>query len=425
MRILLVQSPVGRRELPIYPLGLAYLAGQLEHHLVEALDLSLHHGAGPEATLRGSINLFRPDVVAVSLRNIDDSAYPRTHSYMPFFAGLLDVLADWKGTVVAGGTGFSLYPDRILADHPRIDYGIPGEAEEILPLLLEHIETGGRGGAEGWDGSRLLPWGQVDLARIGPPAYDLVDPAPYADHGGIGVQSRRGCPLGCTYCTYGYLGGRAVRTRKVADVISDLEQLRSLGAWRFQFVDSIFNYPHDYFVELTEAIARADTGLRWGAWIDDTVTSGDLDLMVEAGAERVDFSPDAITERGLRMLGKRSHSGSLFPAVSMARARDLTVSVNFFNGNPGEGLGALLAKLLFMLRARLTLGWSRTYVNIGTIRVYAHSPLADRMATSGKVGRECDFYDPVFVRSRGPADWIYRLFMLVRRLRSRARAGLG
>lgn len=410
MRVLLLQSPTGRAEPRIYPLGLAYLAGALGDHRVEALDLAAE--AEPKAVLDGSLRSFRPDVVAVSLRNIDDSAYPRTHSYVRPFARLVGWLEEFEGTVIAGGAGFSIYSARILRDHPRIDIGVVGEAEAVLPGLLRRLEHGES------PPRRLVRGERRPLDRLPRPRYDVVDLSPYSMDYAVGVQSRRGCPFGCRYCTYGYLGGRRFRMRPTEAVVEDIAELQRLGIGSFSFVDSVFNHPRDYMVELVGKLESRGCGLRWSAWLDTDVEEKDLRLMARAGCDKVDFSPDALTGRGLRLLGKRGGFGETVRAARLARSLGMFTTINLFAGNPGEeGAGKLILKLLFMVWARLLLGPRSTVVHIGTIRVYAHSPMADEMVASGRVSKDCDFYRPVFHRSRGAADLLYRFFQRVRSLR--------
>jgi radical SAM superfamily enzyme YgiQ (UPF0313 family) len=415
MRVLLLQSPTGRKEPEIFPLGLAFLAGQLEGHRVRALDLAAE--GCPEGALREGLESFRPEVVAVSLRNIDDSAYPVTHSYVAPFGRLMGWLEDYGGTVLVGGTGFSIYPGRILEEHPRIDLGVAGEAEAALPRILDLMEKGElsarlREGSRLWDGRRSR------LEGISPPRYDILDLSLYPRRYSVGVQSRRGCPFGCRYCTYGYLGGRSFRMRPVEDVVADVRRLGELGLESFSFVDSVFNHPAGYMRRLLRVLEEVGPGLRWSAWLDTDVSYRDMELMRRAGCDKVDFSPDALTRRGLRLLGKRGSFRETLGAVRRARELGMMVTVNLFQGNPGEeGLASLLAKLAFMIWARAWLGWSRTVVHIGTIRVYAHSPMAEDMARSGRVPGGCDFYRPVFRRSPGPADLLYRLFQWLRRRR--------
>lgn len=413
MKILLVQSPTGRPEAPIFPLGLGFIAGQLPHHELKGLDLSFSEDY--TASLIDAIESFMPEVIAVSLRNIDDSSYPVTYSYVNPFSEIMDVLESWEGIVITGGTGFSIYPEIIMERFLRIDYGIPGEGETTFPELIEYLETGRS--IEGWSGGRMLPSKRADLNRLSSPDYRFIDISRYTVPDSIGIQSRRGCAFKCSYCTYSYLSGSCFRERPVEQVINDIRELEKLGVSRFQFVDSVFNVPEDYFEELLSALEKSDCGITWSAWLDQNVTPSQLERMKAAGAVKVDFSPDAITDTGLTELAKRGKAADLLPVVISARKAGLHVGVNFFNGNPGEGFWAFLRKICFMLRVRLTLGWKLTFVNIGTIRVYAHSPLAGYMKKNGMVDEDCTFFEPVFYRSRGPGDWLYRMFQKVRRLR--------
>ncbi len=413
MRILLVQAPTGRPEAPIYPIGLAFIAGQLSRHELMGLDLSLSNNY--RVPLTNAIESFCPEIIAVSLRNIDDSSYPVTYSYIKPFSELMDVLESWEGIVISGGTGFSIYPEIILERFPRIDYGIPGEGERTLPELIDHLEKGSS--IEGWSGGRMLPWKQADLGSLSPPDYRFIDISLYTIPDSIGIQSRRGCAFNCSYCTYSYLSGSSFRCRSVDKVIRDVRELEDLGVSRFSFVDSVFNAPENYFEELLSALEESECGISWSAWLDQNVTLSQLVRMKTAGAVKVDFSPDAITDKGLKKLAKRGRAADLLPIVTSARSVGLQVGINFFSSNPGEGFLAFLRKIWFMLRVRSTLGWKSTFVNIGTIRVYAHSPLAGYMKRTGSVDEDCTFFEPVFYRSRGPGDWLYRLFQRVRRLK--------
>lgn len=407
MRVLLVQSPSGRPEPPVFPLGLAFLAGQLEGHKVSAVDLS--SGGTASEVLAGVLEGTKPEAVALSLRNIDDSSYPVTWSYLEQLDPVIRVLEGWKGPLLVGGPGFTINAGQIMERYRRIDAGVAGEGEEILPGLL--------GEASSIPGSRILHRPPApDLSRILPPDYSILPLGPYEPHYGIGVQSRRGCAFGCTYCTYAFLGGRGFRCRPPEAVIGDVMQLRSMGCRRFQFVDSVFDAPVDFFRTLVAGLASVP-GVEWGAWVDAGIERRDLEAMAQAGCRKVDFSPDAITASGMRRLGKRGDFGSIVSAVRAARAAGMDVGVNFFNGNPGEGLAALVGKFAFMAVSRLLLGFRHTTVNIGTIRVYRGSRLAEEMKEKGIVDSGCDFLDPVFLPASGLADILFRGYQAIRRSR--------
>jgi radical SAM superfamily enzyme YgiQ (UPF0313 family) len=407
MKVLLIQSPTGRRETPIYPLGLAFLSSHLKAsgHECRGLDLSLSRNCREDLQL--SLRTHSPNVAAVSLRNIDDSSWPVTWSYLDAFGDIMEGLSGFSGSVVVGGPGFSIYSERILSMWPRIDYGIAGEGEFALPALIEAI------GEDVPPPCRLLSPPKPSTHELLNPDYTLFPVADYSGKGAIGVQSRRGCPFGCRYCTYGHIGGREWRNRPVRSVAADVAELARLGVKTFMFVDSVFDHPIEFARELTRAVGKSRAGLEWGAWLSDTAPPDFLALLSENGCRWVDFSPDAITKKGLRLLGKPGNGRSLYSVVRNARREGLSVGVNFFNGNPGEGFAALLQKLCFMVRARVFLGFRNTFVNIGTIRIYPGSPMALDLPAG------TDLLEPVFHAPRGMSAILFRFLAWIRRKRHR------
>ncbi|MFO7626392.1 MAG: radical SAM protein [Candidatus Fermentibacteraceae bacterium] len=407
MKVLLIQSPTGRRETPIYPLGLAFLSSHLKAsgHECRGIDLSLSLNCRED--LRQLLRTYSPETAAVSLRNIDDSSWPVTWSYLDAFKEIMEELSDFSGSVIVGGPGFSIYAERILSLWPRIDFGIAGEGELVFPELIGAIGKGDP------PPGRLLTPAKPSTDELLNPDYTLFPVADYPGKGAIGVQSRRGCPFGCRYCTYGHIGGTVWRNRPVNAVAADVAELGRLGVKTFMFVDSVFDHPVPFARELTRAVGESRAGLEWGAWLSDGVPPDFLTLLWENGCRWVDFSPDAITKRGLRLLGKPVNGCSLYSVVRNARRAGLSVGVNFFNGNPGEGFPALLHKLFFMIRARVFLGFRSTFVNIGTIRIYPGSPMARDLPPT------TDLLEPVFHAPRGLSAVFFRFFTWIRRKRHR------
>ncbi len=406
MRVLLVQSPVGRREAPIYPIGLAWLAGALSAHDCSGIDLSLEEL--PDEALKTKLESFKPDVVAVSVRNIDDSSYPVTHWYLDSFGEIMDVLNNWKGTVIAGGAGFSIYPEKIMELWPGIDIAVIGEGELALPLILDHL-----------NGAPEPPWLHEGIAKPPRPAlegrhlpdYSIFPAADYPGKGSVGVQTRRGCVFNCAYCTYKSLSGNGFRMRTIEHVLRDIKEIAKQGFDSFMFVDSVFDHPRDYYTQLVTAISDAENVPAWGAWLSESVPLESLENLYKAGCRWVDFSPDVITEKGWKLMGKGGSLKRLWPAVKQARRVGLTVGVNFFSASPGENFFALVQKFFFMAKARVLLGWGNTFINIGTIRLYKGAPLSEKLYPGEEL------FLPVFYRPRGLADMLIRAFQSIRRRR--------
>ena len=406
MRVLLVQSPVGRREAPIYPIGLACLAGSLRAHDCSGIDLSLKES--PAEALKAKLDCVSPDVVAVSVRNIDDSSYPVTHWYLDSFGEVMEVLGRWKGTVIAGGAGFSIYPERIMKLWPRIDIAVVGEGELALPLLLDHLNGASK---PSWLHNCIAKPPRPSLENIPLPDYSVFPAGDYPGKGSVGVQTRRGCVFNCAYCTYKSLSGNGFRLRPVEHVIEDIREITEQGFDSFMFVDSVFDHPQNYYRQLVGAILKIEHIPAWGAWLSESVSPRSLEDLYRAGCRWVDFSPDVITEKGWRLMGKGGSLKRLWPAVKQARKAGLTVGINFFSASPGENFLALTQKFVFMAKARILLGWGNTFINIGTIRLYKGAPLSEKLYP----GKE--LFKPVFYRPRGLADLIIRAFQSIRRRR--------
>ncbi len=406
MRILLVQSPVGRREKPIYPIGLGYLAGALTAHDCSGIDLSLVDS--PAEALKTKLDAVNPDVVAVSVRNIDDSSYPVTHWYLDSFGEVMGVLGKWKGTVIAGGAGFSIYPERIMKLWPRIDIAMVGEGELALPVLLDHLKGASR---PHWlrDGIARPPRPFLDSIPL--PNYSIFPASDYPGKGSVGVQTRRGCVFNCAYCTYKSLSGNGFRLRPVEHVVKDILEVKNQGFKSFMFVDSVFDHPRNYYRQLVGALSEIENIPAWGAWMSESVPLDTLDDMFKAGCRWVDFSPDVITEKGWKLMGKGGSLKNLWPVVKQAREVGFTVGINFFSASPGENFFALVEKFVFMTKARILLGWGNTFINIGTIRLYKGAPLAEKLYPGEEL------FKPVFYRPRGLADLIVRAFQAIRRRR--------
>lgn len=416
MRIALVQSWLGEGVgEPVFPIGLASLAASLPGHAVAAFDPNVA-GPDPMAALAGWLRDFSPDLTGISLRNIDSTNTRVNVSYLePFAATLQAARRETTGPVVVGGAGFSMFATAVMAAYPAIDYGVALEGETAFAGLVEALARGDRPSAvpslycRAEDGQAFFTGEttKIDLSGLPSPDFAILPMAPYlAVPWGVGVETKRGCALSCVYCPYGFLNGRRYRAKAPEQVAAEIIALRDVhGVPRFTFLDSVFNFPSDHAVAVMEAMVAAGATLPWSAWFAERGLTRDfLELARRAGCDTVIFSPDAFGDTALRRLGKASSVAEITAAYELVRDMGcFEVSYNFFKNPPGQTLGAALAMLRFIFRARREMG-KKAHFELNSIRVEPHTALARLAVAEGLIAPDADLLQPVMYSQKKTAS---------------------
>ena len=142
MRVLLISANTEGLNMPTLPLGLAYVAASTRKagHEVRYLDLMAQEDA--QAVIKKIVQDLRPDVVGISVRNIDDQDMANPDFLLEPVKKVVAACRSLSAApVVLGGAGYSMYPQPAL-EYLGADMGIQGEGEESFPLLLDSIERG-------------------------------------------------------------------------------------------------------------------------------------------------------------------------------------------------------------------------------------------------------------------------------------------
>ena len=97
----------------------------------------------PLAEVDRAVAEFRPDLIGISVRNIDNQDSRQPEVYFPQIKELVDRLKELgPAPVILGGAGFSVAP-REFMEYTGADFGLVGEAENLLsgfckPFLREN-----------------------------------------------------------------------------------------------------------------------------------------------------------------------------------------------------------------------------------------------------------------------------------------------
>ena len=208
-KVFLLSTNVTTEPYPVYPLGMAVIAGALVEGGHEVLQFDFLAAGKSKEALIESVRDFSPDVICLSLRNIDnvDSFSMESAWYLAQAKEMADVMrANSSAPIVVGGSAFTVMPEAIL-NYTGVQYGIVGEGEQLVCNIVESLVAGRK--VPRLSDGQLTP---LTAGQMGPPLYEqeLVD-FYLGESGQINIQTKRGCPYLCVYCTYPGLEGNRFR----------------------------------------------------------------------------------------------------------------------------------------------------------------------------------------------------------------------
>ncbi len=424
MKVLLVQSYLGGSEANVYPLGLACIKAVLPDHEVQLLDLNVY--SDPVSELKKVLESFAPDAVGLSLRNIDSTNKRDVVFYYPFLKEAVAAVKECSdAAVIVGGSGFSMFAERIMEDEPRIDIGVYLEGESVMPVLLERLKEPSSVPSIYYREQGVLkktaPGSVVHMDDLPLPDRSALPAAPYETFkDALGVETKRGCALDCIYCIYGFLNGRKYRLRSPQKVVDDIEHLLEHSTEkRFTFIDSIFNIPASHARAICEEMIRRKLECRWSAWFSEKgMDESFIDLIQKAGCDHAIFSPDGFTDPVLKKLGKHITNADIIQTHERLRKEaHLEVGYNFFINPPGQSLWAALHMFAFCFKAKLHMK-SRVHFEFSTLRIEPHTRLFGIALEEGLVERDADLLYPVSYTQKKTA-YIERTYHWLMRMRGR------
>lgn len=417
MRILFISPNRLRLVVPPLPLGLAsVVAAVAQEHQVQVLDFMFTDD--PLGQVRRVVTEFLPEIIALSLRNIDnqDSRHPESFvGEVKELVALLQELSD--APVVVGGAGFSIMP-REFMEYLGADFGVAGEGEVAFREFLGAYE-----GSRDWGAVSGLVWRQgdawrpnpvqrvADLQSLAPPALEYFTPNLYQEAQGsaklpgmVPVQTRRGCPMKCIYCTTPLLEGRRFRSWEPGQVAAWLAAWhKKWGLKRFYFVDNLFNCPPGYAKGLCRAIMDLNLPLEWGALINPAAPDRELfRLCREAGAVFMQVGNESGSELVLTKLGKGFGRRQVELTFHLMEEEGLAYSCFLMLGGPGETRETVAESVALLSQYRPQM----VNLTVG-IRIYPGLALHRLALAEGLLAPGDNLLQPRFYLAPALKDWIW------------------
>lgn len=332
MNVLLISANTAVDPYPVYPLGMSMVAAALRNagHTVRLFDCLQQ----PEDALRALLQREKFGLAGISIRNIDNVNSLHEERYVDGLRKLVDLIhADAGIKVVLGGAGFSIMPELLLRT-TGADYGIAGEGEELFPRFVADAERGV------YPERNCLYAGTRLRGRAIPPAwYDPELVQYYLQRGHIcSVQTKRGCPYRCVYCSYPALEGHELRPRDPGEVAHDVERLAAEhGAQCIFFTDSVFNDDDGLYLDVVRELKRRGLRVPWTAFFKPgNLGPAEVALMKETGLKGAEIGADAATDTTLAGLGKNFTFHDVDATNNLFLDHGVPTAHYFMFGCPGE-----------------------------------------------------------------------------------------
>ncbi len=409
-KILLISANREILPYPVFPLGVAYVATSLTEagHSVRIFDVNCFEPESIPFALNKALEQFRPDLIGLSIRNIDNLTFPTSVSYIPEIRALIEVCRATAGDVpiILGGAGYSLFPEEALAALDA-DLGIVGDAEgriaRVVRVIVEYglrnadWEKAGIGGVVYRERSNVLRTPPATASELPFPSYAPdrrgLDLAFYDREGGMGnIQTKRGCPCRCLYCTYPLLEGRRFQTRPAEAVADEIAVLLSQGVQYLYVVDNYFNALADHAEAVCRALIARGLSVPWScfahpAYLDEPLAA----LMKQAGCASVELGSDAGSTTMLESLRKDMTPEQILAASNACRGAGLPFAHYLLLGGPGETETTLAETFDLMDRCDPT-----AVIVMCGIRIYPGTPLEYRAREEGLLTARDPLLEPKF-----------------------------
>jgi radical SAM superfamily enzyme YgiQ (UPF0313 family) len=333
--------------MPVIPLGACMVAEAAEQagHKVRLLDLMFADDT--LTAIRREVESFQPDVVGLSVRNIDNNDLQSPRFFVRDLVPMIRILRrTTSATLVLGGSAVSVMPEELLRK-TDVSWACLGDGEEIFPAFLEKLSKG--------QSPRDLP----GVASVTKGSFEYN--APQASDGErsfrppdfarwinmktylsrfctVPFQSKVGCQFRCIYCTYRKIEGDRYRLSDPVEVADAVSGLSRRGLKDIEFVDNVFNSPYEHAMNICERLAAVNHGASLQSlelnprFIDDDL----IEAMEKAGFSGIGITVESASDIVLGGLRKGFDTSHVYRSAEVIKRHSLPCIWIFMLGGPGE-----------------------------------------------------------------------------------------
>jgi len=410
MRVLLISANTEQINMPVLPLGLACVAASVQGAGHEMQMLNLMMQTDTRQALKEAIVGFNPEIIGISVRNIDDQKMENPKFLLEGVKDVVRSCREFSGaTIVLGGAGYSIFPQASL-DFLEADIGIQGEGESAFVKLLEKLgENRDLSEVPGLFLAGQDPQGEREyikrLTDLPLPLPDIHLSTPSALKGQevwIPFQTRRGCPLDCSYCSTATIEGRTIREHDPQKVVDIISKYAEVGFDHFFFVDNTFNLPNSYAGTLCEKLISAKQKITWRCLLYPWKVDVNLvEKMAAAGCKEVSLGFESGSAKVLARLNKKFNLDDVRQISNTLKDYGIRRMGFLLLGGPGETKETVNESLEFADSLNL----EALKITIG-IRIYPYTLLAKTALKEGLIKADDNLLFPRYYMSKDLEGWL-------------------
>jgi radical SAM superfamily enzyme YgiQ (UPF0313 family) len=211
--------------------------------------------------------------------------------------------------------------------------------------------------------------------------------------GMMNLQTKRGCPYNCIYCTYPLIEGSKVRTldpEKIVETLSDLYFTRGID-YVF-FTDSVFNISNDFNTRLAKLMISSKVKIHWGAYFSPHDLDYDsLALYKRAGLTHIEFGTESLSDSTLKHYGKHFTVDEVVEISAICNKLEIYFAHFMILGGYGETEDSINENFENSKRIENTVFFP--YIGM---RIYPGTRLYDLALAEGVIESDDSLLEPVY-----------------------------
>lgn len=321
-----------------------------------------------------------------------------------------DALRDAGITVVMGGPHVTECPDEALGKNGgrrHADAVALGEADETWALMVNDAANGrlkeiyqpetdpkGNDKKPNLQPYPHIPWETLDLDQFSLVPKFLRSTLSKMGTGWgkffvVPIETGRGCPYGCEFCTVTGFFGDSIRFRANDSVVEELLRLKARarkekGQVAVFFIDDNLAINKKRLKTLLRDIIAADAQLPWVAQISANLLNDEelVDLIADAGGKWIFIGMESIDPTNMADVNKNfSRPGDYQEVLERLAKRNIYAITSFIFGMDNDTVG-VADRTLDQVNS-----WQPGLPVYGQLTPFPATPLYDRLEKSGRLNR--------------------------------------